>query len=71
MVFEENFLRMTITVRFQKMSALKRWNLFTDFLVSSNNAVFTKQIYFSPAFFKLWVYIFEKLAGVVGDSQYY
>ena len=71
MVFELNFLRMTITVRFQKMSALKRWNLLTDFLVSSNNAVFTKQIYFSPAFFKLWVYIFENLAGVVGDSQYY
>ena len=48
MVFAENFLRLTVTVRFQKMSTSKTLLLF--FSVSYNNVVVTKQIYFSPTF---------------------
>ena len=69
MVFEGNFLRLTVTVCFQKMSTLKRWILLINFLVSNNKVVVTKKKnYFSPTFFKLWVNISENIAGVVEGS---
>ena len=50
MVFAENFLRLTVTVRFQKMSTSKTLVFLLFFSVSYNNVVVTKQIYFSPTF---------------------
>ena len=51
MVFEENILRFTVTVRFQEPE------FSYHFSVSYNNVVVTKQIYFSPTFLKSWVQI--------------
>ena len=53
MAFEDSFLRLTVTVRFQKKKLVlqKRefyYPLFQS--ISYNNLVVTKQIYFSPAF---------------------
>ena len=46
MVFENNFLRLTVTVRFQKNEYFKNVNIFYPFLqsISYNNVVVTKQI---------------------------
>ena len=69
MVFEEDFLRLTVTVRFQKLSTWKTWIFF--FSVSYNNFVVTEQIYFLPTFLKSWVHLSDNITGVVGGSQYY
>ena len=69
MVFEEDFLRSTVTVRFQKLSTWKTWIFF--FSVSYNNFVVTEQIYFLPTFLKSWVHLSDNITGVVGGSQYY
>ena len=73
MVFEENFLRLTVPVSFQKNEYLKKVNFLMIFpqSISCNNVVVTKQIYFSPMFFKLWVHTFDNIAGVVGGPGYY
>ena len=70
MVFEENFLILTVTVRFQKMSILKTWH-FVLFSVSHNDVVATKQIYFSPTLLKSLIHISDNIAGIVEGSQYY
>ena len=52
MVFEENFLRLTVTVTFQKkMSTSKTW-IFLSFFhsISYNNVVVAKQVFFHPHF---------------------
>ena len=64
MVFEENFLRLTVAVRFQKLGTSKTLIFFLFFSVSHNNVVVTKQIYFSPTFFKSWACIPDNIAGV-------
>ena len=64
MVFEENFLRMTVAVRFQKLGTSKTLIFFLFFSVSHYNVVVTKQIYFSPTFFKSWACIPDNIAGV-------
>ena len=51
MVFEENFLRLTVTVCFQEMIASETYILLPIYqLISYYNVVVTKQIYFSPTF---------------------
>ena len=52
MVFEENFLRLTVTVRFQKNKYFKKVNCLTLFFqsISYNNLVVLTQIYFSFTF---------------------
>ena len=58
MVFEENFLRLTDTVHFQKKKKKKEKNfkdvnfliLFFFKSIGRNNVAVTKQIYFSPTF---------------------
>ena len=77
MVFEENFLRLTVLASFQKKK-LNKWILqkrefFYYFLqsVSYNNVIVTIQIYFLPTFLKLWVHISNNIAGVVGGPEYY
>ena len=52
------------------MGTSKMSILLSFFSVSYSNVAFTKQIYFSPTFLKLWVHIFDNIAGVVGDPQY-
>ena len=74
MMFEDNLLRLTVTVCFQKIDYFKNVNfliIFFFFLISYNNVVATKQIFFSPTFLKLWVNISDSIAGVVGGPQYY
>ena len=65
MVFEENILRFTVTVRFQELE------FSYHFSVSYNNVVVTKQIYFSPTFLKSWVHIYGNITGIDGGPQYY
>ena len=65
MVFEENILRFTVTVRFQEPE------FSYHFSVSYNNVVVTKQIYFSPTFLKSWVHIYGNITGIEGGPQYY
>ena len=50
MVFEENFLRLTVTVRFQKIKKIKKNVNFLILFFSQLVMVVTKQIYCSPAF---------------------
>ena len=71
MVSDENFLRLTVTVRFQKTSTSKACMFLLFFSVSYNNVVVTKQIYYSLTFLKSWVHICDNVAGVVGGPQYY
>ena len=71
MVFKENFLRLTVIVRFQKMSTSKTWILLLFFSVSHNNLVVTKQIYFSSTFLKSLLHISDNIASVVEGPQYY
>ena len=68
MVFEDNFLILTVTVSY---CAKKSWIFLLFFSVSYNNMVVTKQIYFWPTFLKSWVHISDDIAGVVGGLQYY
>ena len=39
--------------------------------VSYNNVVIRKETYFSPTFLKSWIHIYDNIAGVVGNPQYY
>ena len=57
MVFEKNFLRLTVTVRLQKNEHSKNVDFLILFLSkqSYKNVTETKQIYFSPTFLKSWV----------------
>ena len=71
MVFEENFLRSTITVRFKKRVLQKGEFSYYFFSVSYDKVVATKQIYFSSTFLRSWIHISDNIAGVVGGSQYY
>ena len=74
MVFEVDFLRLTVTVRFQKNDYFKKANFATCFFfqsVSYNNIVLTKQIYFSSLFLKSRVHISDNIAGIIADLQYY
>ena len=51
MVFEKNFLRLTVAVRFQKKNEHSKNFLILFFKSTSyKNVVETKQIYFSPNF---------------------
>ena len=82
-VFGENLLRLTLIVRFPKKTknktkTRKQWVLqkreFSYLFfrsISYNNVVVTKQVYFSSAFLKSWVYISDNIAGVVGGPQYH
>ena len=70
-MFEDNFLRLTVIVRFQIMGTSKMSILLSFFSVSYSNVAFTKQIYFSPTFLKLWVHISDSIARVVGGAQYF
>ena len=69
----ENILRLTVTVHFQiKNQYFKNVNILSFFQsISYNNVVVTKVIYFSSAFLKSWVDIFDKIAGVAADPQCY
>ena len=70
MLFEENFLRLTLTECFLKTECFKKGNLSYPFQsISYNNVVVRKQIYFSPTFSKSWFYIFDNIECVVGGSQ--
>ena len=73
MVFEENFLRLTVPVSFQKKWVLQKREFSYYFLqsVSYNNVVVKIKIYFSSTFSKLWVHISDNIAGVVGSPDYY
>ena len=73
MVFEVNFLWLTVTVSFQKKtSTSKSWIFLSIFSVNKfNNIVVTKQIYLSSAFFKSLVHISDKIEGAVGGPQNY
>ena len=73
MVFEDNFLRLTVTVLFRKNEFFKNLNFLIPFQksISYNNAVVTKQICFSPTFSKSWVHISDNIAGAIGRPQYY
>ena len=71
MVFEEDFFRLTLTVRFQKMCTWKTWIFVLPFSVSYNNVVVTKQIYFPPKILKSCIHISYNIAGAVGGPQYY
>ena len=71
MMFEENLLRCTVIVHFQKMITSKTWIFLSFFSVSYNNVVATKQIYFLSTFLKSWFHISDNIAGVVGGLQYY
>ena len=73
MEFEENFLRLTVTVLLQKKEDFKNVNFLIIFFqsISYNNVIDTKQIYFSPTFLKPCVHITHNNAGVVGDPKYY
>ena len=63
MVFEDNFLGLTVAVSFQKHQYFKKRELPNPFFQSIvyNNVVVTKQICFLATFFKLWAYISDKL----------
>ena len=69
----ENILRLTVTVRFQiKNQYFKNVNFLSFFQsISYNNVVVTKVIYFSSAFLKSWVDIFDNIAGVAADPECY
>ena len=72
MMFAENFLRLTVLVRFQKHGYFKNVNFLPNFSVNSyNNLIVTKQIYFLLTFLKSYVHIYDNIAGVVGGPQYY
>ena len=74
MAFEENILRLTVTVRFQKKKcALCNREFSYSFFqsISYNNVVVTKQFFFSPIFLKSWIHISDNIAGVVGGPQDY
>ena len=71
MVCEKNFLRLTVTGCFQKMSTSKMWIFLLFLSVTYNNVVITKQIYFSSTFLKSWVHISDNIAGVVGGTEHY
>ena len=70
MVSEENFLKLTVTVRFQRTSTSKTCMFLLFFSVSYNNVVVTKRIYYSLTFLKSWVHICDNVADVVGGPQY-
>ena len=74
MVFEVDFLRLTVTVHFQKNDYFKNVNFVTCFFsqsISYNNIVLIKQIYFSSLFLKPRVHISDNIAGIVANLQYY
>ena len=73
MVFEDNFLQLTVAVRFQKNGYFKKREFSCPFFQSIiyNKLVVTKQIYFLTTFLKSWVHIYDNIAGVVGGPQYY
>ena len=73
MVFEKNFLKLTVPASFLKKRVLQKRELFYYFSqsISDNDVVVTIQIYFSPTVLKLWVHISDNILGVVGDPQYY
>ena len=60
---EGNFLGLTVAVPFQKNEYFKKRESCYPFFQSIvyNNVVVTKQICFLATFFKLWVYISDKL----------
>ena len=61
MVFEENSLRLTVTVRLQKSDYFKNVNFLIFFSVSYNKVVVVKQIYFSPTFLKSRAHIYDSI----------
>ena len=65
MVFEENFLKLTVALCLQKKSYTFSQS------ISYNKVVDIKQIYFSSTLLKLWVRISDTVADVIGDPQYY
>ena len=74
MVFKDNFLGLTVAVRFQKYEYFKVCEFSYPFFFQSivyNNVVVTKQICFLTIFLKLWVHISDNIAGLVGGPQYY
>ena len=74
MMFEENFMSLTATVRLQKNEYLKNMNFLIHMFqsISCNNVVDGKQIYFLPtSWVKLWVHISNNAAVVVEGPQYY
>ena len=68
MVFEENSLRLTVPISFQKQK--KKISSYFLELISYNNVVVTIQIYFSSTFYKLWVHIADNIADVVRGPEY-
>ena len=74
MVFEENFMSLTATVRLQKNESLKNMNFLIHMFqsISCNNVDDAKQIYFlHTSWVKLWVHISNNAAVVVEGPQYY
>ena len=73
MLFEDNFLGLSVAVRFQKNEYFKKREFSYPFFQSVvyNNVIVTKQIYILTTFLKSWVRISDNIAGVVGDPQYY
>ena len=62
MVFQDNFLRFTVTICFQKMKYLKNVSFFNHFFqsISYKNKSWVK--------IKSWAHISDNIAGVVGGS---
>ena len=73
MVFEDNFLGLTVAVSFQEHQYFKKRELPNPFFQSIvyNNVVVTKQIYFLATFFISRVHISDNIAGAVESPQYY
>ena len=67
MVFEKDFLKLTVIVCFQNNECFENVTFLTYSI--GYNVVVTKIIYFSPQFLKSWPHIFDNTAGVVGDQQ--
>ena len=73
MVFKENTLGLTVTVRFQKNEYFKKCEFSYLFFqsISYKKVFVTKKIYFSLKFLKSLVHISNNIAGIVGGPQYY
>ena len=78
-MFEQNFLKLTETIRFTKEIKNKiKWVIqkhefsYPFFQsVSYSNVIVTKQMYFSPTFLKSWVHTSDNIARAVGGLEYY
>ena len=73
MLFKDNFLELTVAIRFQKYEYFKKRQFSFPFFQSTvyNNVVVTKQIHFLNTFLKSWVRIYDDIAGVIGGPHYY